>query len=69
MRIANGNHSTIQHTVYSDELTIRIEVKQERFVETDEVLLVAQQMLDTANALADQLRQRAMERLQNSALR
>lgn len=68
MRIANANHSTIQHAVYSDELTIRIEVKQGLLVDTDDVLLVAQALLDTANALADQTRQRAIDRLQKNAL-
>ena len=68
MIIANANHSTIQHTVYSDELTIRIEVKQGLLVDTDDVLLVAQALLDTANALADQTRQRAIDRLQKNAL-
>lgn len=68
MRIANANHSTIQQTVYSDELTIRIEVKQGLLVDTDDVLRVAQALLDTANALADQTRQRAIDRLQKNAL-
>ena len=68
MRIANGNHSTIQHTVYSDALTIRIEVRQEKFVDTEDVIRVAKALLDTANTLADQAGQQAIERLQKSAL-
>lgn len=68
MDIANSNHTSIQHTVHSDALTIRIEVRQERFVDTADVLHVAQALLDTANALADQTRQRAIDRLQKNAL-
>lgn len=68
MDAANSNHTSIQHTIHSDALTIRIEVRQERFVETADVLHVAQALLKTANYLADQTRQMAIERLQNSAL-